>query len=110
MHRLPLQDFTIEDLRITIGQNIGLEYLIPLALERLQNDPFAEGAYYPCDLLVGVLGTDAKFWQGHTVLRDRLLSIAQRAIEMLPSKQGIAGKTGTKAITRAFDEFKKLQV
>jgi hypothetical protein len=35
LHRVPLRDFTVEDLRITIGQQIGLDYLIPLALERL---------------------------------------------------------------------------
>jgi len=41
LHRVPLRDFTVEDLRITIGQDIGLEYLVPLALERLHADPFA---------------------------------------------------------------------
>ncbi|HKD25505.1 MAG TPA: contact-dependent growth inhibition system immunity protein [Xanthobacteraceae bacterium] len=67
-HRLrgvPLRDFTAEDLRITIGQNIGLEYLVPLALERLDHDPFTPGAYYPCDLLVSMLRSDVKFWQRH---------------------------------------------
>jgi len=29
----PLEQFSIEDLRITIGQNIGLRYLVPLAVE-----------------------------------------------------------------------------
>ena len=31
LHRVPLCDFTVENLRITIGQIIGLEYLVPLA-------------------------------------------------------------------------------
>ena len=37
LHRVLLRDFTVEDLRITIGQQIGLDYLIPLALERLDD-------------------------------------------------------------------------
>lgn len=33
LRRIPLNEFTTENLRIMIGQNIGLTYLIPLALE-----------------------------------------------------------------------------
>ncbi len=42
LRRTPLCNFSIEDLRIMIGQNIGLAYLVPLALERLHDDPFAK--------------------------------------------------------------------
>jgi CDI immunity proteins len=41
-HRLrtkPLEDFTVEDLRIMIGQEIGLVHLLPLAIEILNDDP-----------------------------------------------------------------------
>ena len=41
----PLEDFTVEDLRITIGQNIALQWLLPMAIERLRDDPFVEGDY-----------------------------------------------------------------
>jgi hypothetical protein len=109
LHRIPLRDFTIEDLRITVGQDIGLEYLVPLALERLQENPFAEGAYYPCDLLVNVLGSDAKYWQSHPDHCKQLVAIAERAIETFPTVPDIASKTVTKAVTRAYDEFKKRQ-
>lgn len=43
LRRKPLRAFTVEDLRIMIGQNLSLEYLVPLALEHLQRDPFAAG-------------------------------------------------------------------
>ncbi len=46
LRRKPLRDFTVEDLRIMIGQNIGLEYVVPLALEHLQRDPFAAGDFW----------------------------------------------------------------
>jgi hypothetical protein len=96
-------------LRITIGQNIGLVHLVPLALERLHDDPFAEGAYYPCDLLVSVLGAEVQFWQVHPELREQLVAIAERAIKMFPTVPDVATKTVTRAVRRAYDEFQKRQ-
>jgi len=109
LRRVPLRDFTAEDLRIAIGQNVGLEYLVPLALERLDDDPFTPGAYYPCDLLVSVLRSDMKFWQRHAKLRERLVTIAERAIGLFPTKPDIASELVTKAVIRAYSEFVKRQ-
>jgi hypothetical protein len=36
-------EYDIEDLRIMIGQNEGLAVLIPIAIERLKEDFYAEG-------------------------------------------------------------------
>src|SRR6516165_7980740 len=51
LRRKPLAEFTTEDLRIMIGQRISLTFLIPLALERLEDQPLAGGDFYPGDLL-----------------------------------------------------------
>ena len=51
----PLKDFTNEDLRLMLGQNIGLKYLIPIALNRLEKDQFLEGMHFKGDLLCNVL-------------------------------------------------------
>lgn len=59
---VPLNEYTIEDLRIMIGQQVGLEYLVPFAIEKLQNDLFAEGDLYPGDLLSSVLKINPAFW------------------------------------------------
>lgn len=56
-----LQDFTTEDLRIMIGQGIGLYFLMPLAIETLTDNLFAEGDIYDGDLLKNVLDVDTKF-------------------------------------------------
>jgi hypothetical protein len=107
--RVPLRDSTVEDLRITIGQQIGLKYLVPLALEKLRDDPFAEGAYYPCDLLVSVLGAEAQFWQSHPKLREQLIGIVERAISLFPTMADIASKTVPHSVRRAYGEFQKRQ-
>ncbi len=62
LRKKQLQDFTTEDLRIMIGQEIGLYFLIPLAIETLTDNLFAEGDYYEGDLLKSVLDVDTKFW------------------------------------------------
>ena len=62
MRKKQLQDFTTEELRIMIGQEISLYFLIPLAIETLTDNLFAEGDYYEGDLLKSVLDVDTKFW------------------------------------------------
>ena len=63
LRRKPLEEFETEDLRIMIGQNIGLDYLIPLALETLKENILAEGHMYEGDLLNSVLTSEKEFWQ-----------------------------------------------
>jgi hypothetical protein len=59
----PLREFTVEDLRIMIGQQVALNRLVPIALDRLRPDPLIEGDCYPGDLLASTLRVDAAFWK-----------------------------------------------
>lgn len=43
--KTPLEQFSVEELRLMIGQDFSLRYLIPLAIEHLQVDIFGEGDY-----------------------------------------------------------------
>ncbi len=50
LRRVPLRQYTVEDLRIMIGQNIGLQYLIPshsniCARVRLPKATFIQAIY-----------------------------------------------------------------
>jgi CDI immunity proteins len=79
-HRLrtkPIGDFSVEDLRIMIGQHIGLPHLIPCALDLLERDALAEGDYYPGDLLASVMGA-AEWLQEHPEWLVRLVRVTQR--------------------------------
>jgi hypothetical protein len=58
-----------------IGQRIGLPYLLALALDRLEIDPFAEGDYYPGDLLLAVLQVGSDFWSSNSELFWRLRDV-----------------------------------
>jgi len=89
LRRKPLKDFTVEDLRIMIGQNIGLHFLLPLAIERLEENPLAAGDHYPGDLLASILRIEARFWRERPDLKRVAESIVSRAMP-LPEELGDA--------------------
>ena len=72
LRRKPLEEFTVEDLRIMLGQEIAVPVLLPLAVDVLAADPCAEGDYYPGDLLWAVLQLPASAWSAVPELRQRL--------------------------------------
>ena len=65
LRKIPLNQFTIEDIRLMIGQNEGLGYIIVLAINALKIDLFAEGDMYPGDILKNVLNIKPTFWLEH---------------------------------------------
>lgn len=81
----PLIEFTVEDLRIMIGQQISLPYLVPLAVERLEADPLAAGHYYPGDLLAAVIRVDESFWNRHADSLQKVQGVVRRAEQILRS-------------------------
>ncbi|WP_327188286.1 contact-dependent growth inhibition system immunity protein [Streptomyces sp. NBC_01334] len=62
LRRRPIGELTVEDMRLLIGQDIGLRYLLPLALEVLRDNPMAEGDMYEGDLLSAVLTRNPAVW------------------------------------------------
>jgi hypothetical protein len=62
LRRVQLRSLTPENLRVLIGQNIGLQFLVPLALQHLRANPLAQGDFYPGDLLCAVLRAKPEFW------------------------------------------------
>ena len=75
LRRVPIGRLDVEGLRLLIGQREGLPALVPLALERLEADPLAEGDYYPGDLLAAVLAVPSAYWQDHPEQRNRLSGV-----------------------------------
>lgn len=93
LRRKPLNQFTVEDLRIMIGQQISLPFLVPQGIERLEAEPLAEGGYYPGDLLHVMLNIDEKFWTNHSDSLQRLRRVVGRLRDMLPSLDAVTGPT-----------------
>ena len=69
-----------------IGQAVGLEFLIPLAIEALQRDALVSGDLYPGDLLAAVSKVQKSFWHRHTDWFEAVRSILRRARDHSPSE------------------------
>ncbi|MCC7501220.1 MAG: hypothetical protein IT229_01740 [Flavobacteriales bacterium] len=81
-HRLrhvPLKDLGVEDLGTLIGQEIGLPYLIPVAIDLLREDPWAGGHMYPGHLLKRVVEVPASYWTENPELILRFQSVLDEA-------------------------------
>ena len=85
-----LRDFTAEDLRLMIGQCFSLDYLLPLSIEKLSVDLFAEGDFYPGDLLQAILNLNEGIWKANydlwiaikDLIKDNLTEISERGIQV----------------------------
>jgi hypothetical protein len=83
LRKIPLNEFSVEDLRIMIGQDIGLDYLIPLALEKLKENILSEGDFYPGDLLVALVHCDPGFWTKNEGYRRELEEMMRLNAELI---------------------------
>jgi hypothetical protein len=83
LRRKPVGQFTIEDLRIMLSQKVGMEHFTPLALDRLEADPFVSGDFYPGDLLGAVMALPREYWLTHPAEAVRMRTVADHAEELL---------------------------
>src|SRR5688500_19311978 len=100
LRKLRLRLFTVENLRILLGQAIGSRYLVPIALERLEADPFVAGDFYPGDLLCSVLSLPHEFWSANPELRTRAAAVGGRATDLAATNDEGPGE----GIRRARDQ------
>jgi len=70
IRRKPLRELSIEELRLALGQQMGVRFLLPMAVERLQSDPLASGDMYQGALLQKVLTAAESGCFDEAVLRD----------------------------------------
>lgn len=79
----PLRELSVEDLRLLIGQDVGLEYLMPLAVGYLSENPLAKGEHYHGDLLSNVLRANPQYFADQPKVRRSVKSILSRAYQAL---------------------------
>ena len=82
LRQIPIGELTVENLRLLVGQKMGLPHIMPLALERLAENPFCGGNMYDGDLLLNVLKIDASFWVEHMDLFRKLFSVMEEVEEI----------------------------
>ncbi|MFF7454333.1 contact-dependent growth inhibition system immunity protein [Kitasatospora sp. NPDC008115] len=80
LRRRPVAELGVEELRLLIGQDIGLPHLLPRAVELLCHDPLAEGDLHPGDLLSAVLGRAPAVWTARPEPAARLATAVRRMV------------------------------
>ena len=76
----PLKDLSVEELRLAISEREGLEHLVPLALSRVEQDPWTSGDFYPGDLLVALARLGAQYWTMEQAHYARLHAVLERVL------------------------------
>lgn len=82
----PLRDLSHEQIRVLISQQIGLDHILPLAMEILSETPLVATALYQGDLLCACLRISTGYWSdnpdAHLDLRS-ILSDLDSATETI---------------------------
>jgi hypothetical protein len=87
LRRRPIGELTVEDMRLLIGQSIGLAHLLPLALKVLRANPMAEGHMYEGDLLSAVITRNPAVWTESPELAREFRAIAAELTDLPPQLQ-----------------------
>lgn len=99
-----LDEFTAEDLRIVIGQNLSLPILIPKAVDLLEKDILAEGDFYPGDLLEHVLKVKLQFWDEHPEMKVKLKHLFAKKQQRIKHCPDLSDKEKNRYFT-LYNEF-----
>ena len=60
--KIKISELSVEQIRLLISQKIGIEFLIGIALEKLEQNIIIEGDLYEGDLLNSVSKIPTEFW------------------------------------------------
>jgi hypothetical protein len=78
LRKRPVGALDAEGLRLLISQQIGLDTLVPFAIDHVERDPLAEGDFYPGDLLDALMRrVPESYWQAHEDQRARVRAVAE---------------------------------
>jgi hypothetical protein len=103
--QIPLREFAAEDYRLIITQQRALATLVPLALELLEAEPFAEGDLYAGDLLAAVANVRVEFWEAQPDLRTRAKRALAAAISRLDELEDSDRQLLEPQVRSGYDRF-----
>ena len=75
LRRKAIEELDVSDIRLLIGQDIGLQFLIPIALKLLETDPLVECEHYKGDLLAVVLRANPNYFADNAGERSSLIEV-----------------------------------
>lgn len=87
LRRVPLRDISALDLTTLIGQQLSLKYVVPVAIARLQQDPWGqhEDQFWTGMLLGRVMELGQEFWRDNPDLLSAMQPVLERAFATIDS-------------------------
>lgn len=87
MRKKPLNEVTLEELRLVIGQGFSLEVLMPMAIELLKQDILTEGDLYAGDLLANAISKSTfDYWKKNKKEWDIIVKLIEQHKNILTDK------------------------
>ena len=86
--KISIAELTDEQIRLLISQQIGTEYLIGIALKKLEKNILTEGDFYEGDLLVAVSGLPTEFWNKNKTEFLTFKKLVEQNLELIKNELG----------------------
>ena len=86
--KISMAELTNEQIRLLISQQIGTEYLIGIALEKLERNILTECDFYEGDLLVAVSNLPTEFWNENQSEFQNFKKLVELNSELIKNELG----------------------
>lgn len=86
--KIPINELTIEQLRLLISQKIGLKHIIRIGISELDKNILAEGDFYEGDLLMSISTLPTEFWNENKVEFLTFKNVVERNSELIKLELG----------------------
>ena len=86
--KISISKLSIEQIRLLVSQQIGLEHIIRIVLNKLEQNPLAEGDFYTGDLLTAVSKIPTNFWYGKKAELFNLKKIVNLNSDLIKTELG----------------------
>jgi len=86
--KIPINELTIEQLRLLISQKIGLKHIIRIGISELDKNILADGDFYEGDLLMSISTLPTEFWNENKVEFLTFKNVVERNSELIKLELG----------------------
>ena len=86
--KIKLSELSTEQIRLLISQEIGIDFLIEIAIKKLEQNIIAEGNLYEGDLLDSVSKISTEFWSKNKFELKKLKIIIEKNKETIKTEMG----------------------
>ena len=92
LRKKQISNLTNEELRLSINQQVGIQYTIPIAVQKLIQNKFIECDFYPGDLLQATFRKLDEDWKDAEFLKDEITFIIRHNFKEIGSHDEIPEK------------------